>query len=168
MIHALKADTPAAPDLYGRLAGTWDVGNRYYDEEQAEWRIGTVVWTFGWVLGGRAVQDVMWFTESDGSRTTGSTMRLYDPAADRWHVVWFSPHGRIVTLIGRAGENGDIVQEGRRDNDGRLVRWSFTDVTETSFRWSGSISEDGGETWRLEQEMLARRRPTASTATAIA
>ena len=167
MIHALTAATPAAPDLYGRLAGVWDVGNRYYDEDKAEWRTGTVVWTFGWVLDGRAVQDVMWFTESDGSRTTGSTMRLYDPSADIWHVVWFSPYGRTVSLTGRAGDGGDIVQEGRR-LDGRPVRWLFTEVTGESFRWLGYVSEDGGETWRLEQEMLARRRPTASATTAVA
>jgi hypothetical protein len=159
MIHALAADTPAAPDLYGRLAGVWDVGNRYYDEDKAEWRTGTAVWTFGWVLDGRAVQDVMWFTDVDGNRSTGSTMRLYDPDGDHWHVVWFSPYGRIVTLIGRAGPDGGILQEGRRNNDGRPVRWEFTEVTDTSFRWLGHISDDDGRTWRLEQEMRARRRP---------
>lgn len=148
-------------DLYGRLAGTWDVTNRYRNT-RGDWVNGTVVWTFGWVLNGHAIQDVMWFTDfgPDGYpvRSTGSTMRLYDPEADRWHVVWFSPYGRTVTLVGRAGDNGDIVQEGQR-LDGSAVRWLFTEVTETSFRWLGHVSIDGGETWELEQEMLARRRP---------
>jgi hypothetical protein len=84
-------------------------------------------------------------------------MRLYDPGQRQWHVVWFSPAGRVVTLTGRAGENGDIVQEGTQAG-GRPVRWLFTELTGTSFRWLGYISDDGGETWRLEQEMLARRR----------
>ena len=36
------------------------------------------------------------------------------------------------------------------------------EVTGTSFRWLGHISDDDGRTWRLEQEMLARRRPGCS------
>jgi|tagenome__1003787_1003787.scaffolds.fasta_scaffold20705102_2 hypothetical protein len=150
-----------AMELYGRLIGTWDVANRYVVEETGNWVSGTVVWTFGWVLAGCAVQDVMWFTApgADGypERVTGSTMRLYDPAQQQWHVVWFSPAGRVAALTGRAGENGDIFQEGTRA-DGRPVRWLFTELTETSFRWLGYVSDDRGETWRLEQEMLARRR----------
>jgi hypothetical protein len=143
--------------LYGRLIGTWDVGNRYFDEGIGEWRVGTAVWSFKWVLAGRAVQDIMWFTESDGQRSTGMTMRLFDPAEEHWHVVWFSPLGRTVTLVGRPGDGGDIVQEGRRIT-GKPVRWLFTEMTGESFRWLGYVSDDEGKNWRLEQEMLARRR----------
>ncbi len=158
MTAALAAERAGnVKDLYGDLIGTWDVGNRYVDEDTGAWRTGTVVWTFGRVLAGQAVQDVMWFTESDGSRATGSTMRLYDPADDVWHVVWFSPRGKVASLVGRPGPDGDIVQEGRR-GDGRPVRWVFTELTGTGFRWLGHVSDDGGTTWRLEQEMLARRR----------
>jgi hypothetical protein len=148
-------------DLYGRLAGTWDVTNRYFVEESGEWINGTVVWTFGWVLAGHTVQDVMWFTgpAPDGypRRATGSTVRHYDPAAGAWTIVWFSPVGRVATLTGRAGDDGGIVQEGSQA-DGRPIRWLFTDVTAESFRWLGYISDDKGGTWRLEQEMLASRR----------
>jgi hypothetical protein len=150
-----------AMDLYGRLVGTWDVVNRYLVEETGEWVTGTVVWTFGWVLAGHTVQDVMWFTGPDRDgyprRDTGSTVRHYNPATESWHIVWFSPLGRAATLIGRPGPDGGIEQEGVQA-DGRPIRWRFTDLTESSFRWLGYISEDDGETWRLEQEMLARRR----------
>jgi hypothetical protein len=63
----------------------------------------------------------------------------------------------VATLIGRPGPGGGIEQEGVQA-DGRPIKWRFTDLTESSFRWLGYISEDNGETWRLEQEMLARRR----------
>jgi hypothetical protein len=149
-----------ALDLYGRLVGSWDVANRYRLPDGG-WTTGTVVWTFGWVLAGRAIQDVMWFTGPgpDGFpvRETGSTMRLYDPAADHWHIVWFAPSGRTRTLVGRPGDDGGIVQEGRQ-GDGTTVRWLFTDLTPTSFRWLGYVSTDDGESWELDQEMLARRR----------
>lgn len=168
LLDQLGAAGPAPdlePDLYGRLLGVWDIANRYFVEETGHWVEGTVVWTFGRVLGGRAVQDVMWFTAPgpDGYpvRETGSTMRLFDPATGTWHVVWFSPAGRVAALVGRPGEQGDIVQEGARP-DGRPIRWVFTELTAESFRWLGHISDDGGDTWRLEQEMLARRRGPAS------
>ncbi|MFF5290847.1 hypothetical protein [Paractinoplanes globisporus] len=148
-------------DLYGRLVGTWDVTNRYFVEEKDEWVHGTVVWTFGWALGGHTVQDVMWFTGpgADGypRRDTGSTVRHYNPAGKTWAIVWFSPLGRVTKLTGRAADDGGIVQEGTQ-TDGRPIRWLFTEVTAESFRWLGYISDDEGETWRLEQEMLAKRR----------
>ncbi len=158
MAAALTAERAGeVEDLYGPLVGTWDVDNRYLDEDTGTWRTGTVVWTFGRVLAGQGVQDVMWFTDSDGSRATGSTMRLYDPAADVWHVVWFSPRGTVTSLDGRPGDHGDIVQEGRRGN-GKPIRWLFTEMTGTTFRWLGYVSDDDGASWRLEQEMRARRR----------
>jgi hypothetical protein len=169
MTAALAATGPNAAHtgalaLYGRLVGAWDVTNRYLVEEppgsaDGHWETGTVLWTFGWVLAGNAVQDVMWFT-SDGPRrrtATGSTMRLYDPAKDAWHIVWFSPDGTTKALTGRPGPGGDIVQEGT-DAHGRPIRWSFTEMTGESFRWLGEVSDDGGQTWRLDQEMLGRRR----------
>ena len=92
------------------------------------------MWTFGWILAGQAVQDVMWFTadDPDATRSTGCTVRFYDPAADAWHVVWFSPTGTICMLTGRPGPDGDIVQDGTQP-DGRPIRWLFTE-TDTRFR----------------------------------
>src|SRR5688572_28451394 len=136
LLDQLGAAGPAPglePDLYGRLLGVWDVTNRYLDAETGRWVDGTVVWTFYRVLGGRAVQDVMWFTAPgpDGYpvRESGSTVRLFDPTAGAWQVVWFSPTGRTAALVGRPGERGDIVQEGVRP-DGRAIRWVFTELTD--------------------------------------
>jgi hypothetical protein len=166
LVEKLAASGPWAGheqemELYGRLVGTWDLTNRYRRPDTGEWCAGTVVWTFGWVLAGHTVQDVMWFTEPDAdgrpARTTGSTMRHYDPALGIWHIVWFSPAGRVTRLTGRAGEDGDIVQEGIRDGGPRL-RWRFTEMTGTGFRWLGHTSDDDGRTWDLEQEMVAERR----------
>src|SRR5690348_1481549 len=83
-------DHRAALDTYGQLVGVWDVDNRLRTD--AGWIEGTVVWTFGWILDGMGVQDVMRFRFPDGSTPTGTTVRLYDPADDRWSVVWFSPN----------------------------------------------------------------------------
>lgn len=63
--------------------------------------------------------------------------------------------GAKSQLVGRR-QGDDIVQEGTRP-DGALVRWSFCEITPSSFHWKGESSPDGGRTWRLEAEFLGRR-----------
>jgi hypothetical protein len=144
----------AALDTYGRLVGVWDVANRWLDADGVTWHEGTVVWTFGWILDGLGVQDVMRFRMPDRATPTGTTVRLYDPAADAWHVVWFSPSGRTCTLTGRP-DGADIVQVGTQ-HDGVRIRWVFQQLTADAFHWTGHRSADGVD-WILEQEMSARR-----------
>jgi hypothetical protein len=61
----------------------------------------------------------------------------------------------FLSMIGRAeGEN--IVQLGTGP-DGRMARWSFSDITANSFLWRGELSDDEGKTWRLHVEFTARR-----------
>ena len=98
----------------------------------------------------------------------GTTLRVYDAALDAWHITWSDPAtGFHARQIGRA-RGRDIVQEGRLDS-GVLLRWSFTDITPTSFRWRGERSDDAGASWRLQVEVLACRagagpRPTQEKA----
>jgi hypothetical protein len=37
------------------------------------------------------------------------------------------------------------------------MRWSFTRIKPESFHWLGELSVDGGASWRLQVEVLARR-----------
>ena len=61
-------------------------------------------------------------------------------------------------MIGRA-DGSDIVQLGTRP-DGKLLRWSFSEITENSFLWRGEISADQGASWQLNVEFTARRVAT--------
>ncbi|MCI0685679.1 MAG: hypothetical protein L0Y54_00360 [Sporichthyaceae bacterium] len=143
-------------DLYGQLVGVWDVDNRYLSPTDDQWHRGTVVWTFGWILDGRAVQDVMRFRFEDGSTPTGTTMRLLDPATETWTVVWFPPSGQVCTLVGRRVPDG-IYQEGTQ-TDGCTIKWIFTEITPDSFHWQGYVKDTDESDWRLEQEMHGHRR----------
>lgn len=149
--------------LYDPLLGSWAVDVIDHDTGGPP-RTSTGEWHFAWVLEGRAIQDV-WISPPRASRGRGlptqgnrygTTLRVYDPETDVWHVTWINPVSVVRnTLVGR--KHGDeIVQEGT-DTDGSLIRWIFSDLTPTSFRWRGEASSDSGKTWRLAAEFFGRR-----------
>ena len=155
-IAALHADGPA-PDradkmgLYGWLIGQWEMDATMHGDDGTRHR-GRGEIHFAWALEGRAIQDV-WILPGV---FYGTTLRIYDPGLDAWHILWSDPLRQFYTRqIGRA-QGPDIVQEGRNDAGG-AVRWRFIDITPDSFRWLGERSTDGGKTWQLQADFLARR-----------
>jgi hypothetical protein len=168
MLEALHAGAPQAAlgdklRLYGRFVGSWRLDIDYYlPESGVITREGE--WHFGWVLEGRAIQDVWIFPsrvarfESAGEpwHFYGSTFRMYDPALDAWHITYLEPTRPFeVRQIGRA-VGPDIVQLAE-ETDGVTRRWRFVEITDESFRWLSDASLDKGATWSLEMEMRARR-----------
>ena len=154
--QALHAPGPA-PDragkmgLYGWLIGRWEMDAVIHRDDGTTHK-GRGEIHFGWVLEGRAIQDV-WILPGVFH---GTTLRVYDPGLDAWHILWSDPLRQVhVRQIGRA-RGRDIVQEGRSDS-GAAMRWSFTEISPDSFRWLGERSLDGGATWQLQAEFLARR-----------
>jgi hypothetical protein len=166
LIKALHTDCPA-PDrvdkmsLYGWLVGRWEMDAVLHADDGTQQR-GRGEIHFGWVLEGRAIQDV-WILRPEvpeGVKAPvvfyGTTLRVYDPGIDAWHILWIDPVKQLYARqIGRARGN-DIVQDGT-DGAGTPMRWSFTEITPDSFHWLGERSADGGNTWRLEVEFFARR-----------
>lgn len=163
-LHAAQPDAALAAklDLYGRFVGSWDLEVDYRPFSGAPVG-GPGECHFGWVLDGRAVQDVWIFPSRRAHAATpdkpygfyGTTFRWYDPTIDAWHIHWFAPNRPVALYqIGRA-QGPDIVQIG--DSNGLMRRWRYTEITERSFRWIGDASWDKGTTWTLELEMRARR-----------
>lgn len=154
LAHALISTGPAADigptALYGWLVGRWDLDITYYDDDGGTRRV-TGWMVADWVLDGRAVQDV-WHAEG---LFHGTTLRVYDPALDAWHIHWTEPQlGIRLTQLGQADTAG-IVQDGTLP-DGSVIRWSFRDIGPDSFRWRDERSRDA-ETWQIKQEYQARR-----------
>ena len=90
----------------------------------------------------------------------GTTLRVYDPGLDAWHILWSDPATQVYTRqIGRA-RGADIVQEGKLPT-GAMLRWRFTEITANTFHWIGEHSADNGTTWRLQVEVFARRVSSA-------
>ena len=146
------ADRAAKMGLYGWLIGRWEMDATVCRDDGTE-HTGKGEIHFGWVLEGRAIQDV-WILPGV---FYGTTLRVYDPGLDAWHILWSDPVRQLYTRqIGRA-RGDDIVQEGVADS-GAAVRWSFTAITPDSFHWLGERSLDGGASWHLQVEFFARRR----------
>lgn len=137
--------------LYGWLIGDWRMDAVVHSDNGAK-HSGEGEIHFGWVLEGRAIQDV-WILPG---LFHGTTLRVYDPGLDAWHILWSDPLKQLYTRqIGRA-RGKDIVQEGTADS-GAALRWTFTEITPRSFRWLGERSLDGGASWHLQADFQARR-----------
>jgi hypothetical protein len=155
-IAALHSASPAADRadklrLYGWLVGHWTMDATVYRDDGTRHQ-GQGEIHFGWVLEGRAIQDVWIFP----GVFYGTTLRVYDPGIDAWHILWSDPVRQVYTRqIGRA-QGADIVQLGNNDA-GEAVRWGFTQIRPDSFRWTGERSRDNGKTWQLQAEFFAQR-----------
>jgi hypothetical protein len=136
-------------DVYGWLVGRWELDCLHYKGAAVSLK-GQA--HFGWVLEGRAVQDV-WTMPG---HMYGTTLRVWDASIGAWRISWKNPvHNHFEEQIGRrVGE--EIVQVGMRGN-GTPTRWRFTEIAPASFRWLGEALEPDGKTWRLEGEFRARR-----------
>jgi hypothetical protein len=168
--EALLASGPASDRaenmmLYGQFVGSWD-GTVVVHEAGDGRRESSSEVHFGWVLGGRAIQDV-WIAPSrqgrkpsEQDRMYGTTLRVYDPQSDAWHITWIDPVRQAYDrMIGRkVGE--DIVQE-YRNQQGARCQWLFTEITAASFHWISRDSQDAGESWNLRAEFFLRRRTPA-------
>jgi hypothetical protein len=105
----------------------------------------------GWVLQGRAIQDV-WMIPHNWY---GTTLRIYDPALDAWHILWNDPATNFFSQQIAKGRAGDIVQEGA-DPRGGSMRWTFAEISKKSFHWTAERARNEGD-WRCEVEIEARR-----------
>jgi hypothetical protein len=156
-------EIPESVDAYGWLIGDWELEVFDYREDGSV-RHGNGEVHFGWVLEGRAVQDV-WIMPRIAERRAelgkernryGTTLRVWDAEIQAWRATWINPvTGRSDELLGRR-VGKDIIQIGTHQ-DGRPIRWNFTEVTDDSFRWTGEVLTSDGQTWKLEAEFHAKR-----------
>lgn len=159
-----SAEIPESSDVYGWLVGSWELEVLHYQAMDVSAQgIGGEA-HFGWVLEGRAIQDVWIMPRSAGRHADlkktnnmyGTTLRVWDATIQAWRIHWINPvSGHREQQIGRR-VGKDIVQVGARA-DGTPTRWQFTEITAASFHWIGEALEPDGKTWKLEGEFRARR-----------
>jgi hypothetical protein len=170
-LHPVLAAPGRAPELppqldaYGWLVGSWELEVLHYWAIDVSARGIKGEMHAGWVLEGRAVQDV-WIMPRRSDRTPqpdkkfnmyGTTLRVWDATIQGWRITWRNPAGdhheeQIGRRVGK-----DIVQLGSRP-DGKQTRWKFVEITNDSFHWLGESLAQDSEIWKLEGEFRATRR----------
>jgi hypothetical protein len=170
VVSALRATGPHRSlgdqtKLVGGFVGTWDV--EYTDFKKD----GTVVqrsgeYIVGWVLDGRALQDV-WIVYPSAARKERevyTTLHYLDPKSGAWRATFVDPEAAsVLRFTGRALAQDRFALESQ-DIDGKQTRWSYNDVRHDSFVWRDEESSDGGQTWRLRSEYHMKRRGAVAAA----
>lgn len=167
VLHADGPDQTHATKLalYAWIVGRWEMDVTTFPEggttHQGHGEIHA-----GWVLQGRAIQDVWMIPRlrdrqpgiaplAGAGNWYGTTLRIYDPQLDAWRILWSDPATNFFAQqIGRA-EGRDIVQTGP-DPRGGSMRWVFSEIAPESFHWTGERAADE-RTWRREVDIRARR-----------
>lgn len=164
MVTALPAMGPH-PSLgdqakvFGRFVGTWDGEYTEFSKD------GTAThssgeWIFGWVMDGRAIQDLFIIHPSAAHQEgfVGTSLRYFDPKSGTWSVTFVDPENNsVATLTGGAVGDNRIVLH-KQNADGRETRWSFDDIRPDSWVFRDEETRDGGKTWRLREEDHMMRR----------
>ncbi len=160
-LAALASEAPPVErakdmELYGWLIGSWEMDTIQHLEDGTT-RQSTGEIHFGWVLEGRAIQDI-WIRPKRPAPSTmyGTTLRIFDPGIGIWHILWSDPLNQDYSRqIGRA-DGKDIVQIGD-DSRGLKTRWRFTEITGDSFHWIGEERSCEDDPWTITYEHFARR-----------
>ena len=164
---ARSPEIPESADVYGWLCGSWDLEVLHYRgiDVAARGLMGEV--HAGRVLEGRAVQDV-WIMPrrpniaavlDRGMNMYGTTLARGTRRFKAWRIAWTNPvSGHREEQVGRW--NGrDILQEGTRAGRHEDAVDLHGDHG-NSFHWRGEALYPDNETWTLEGEFIAKRRPS--------
>ncbi len=133
--------------------GEWYVNNRFRQDDNS-WKDEGEGYLKVWpVLDGKAIMEFWDGTGRNNNLVKGFSLRYYDKAQDKWIVClnWPQPNnGGFFFLTGNFRFNrGEIFNQYPNQN-GRLIksRFTFSDITDTSYRWNDGSSLDTGKTWR--------------------
>jgi len=140
---------PAAPPELTQFAfmiGEFDCVDRLLQQD-GSWQETTAIWNASYFLDGFGIQDRYW-----NDRFATSNIRIYDPGRGSWFVNYaMMPTATVAT---KQWQGEQLMT----DDGPTMVMWSgspdrqngslltFSEITETGFRWSGANVQNGANT----------------------
>jgi hypothetical protein len=83
----------------------------------------------------------------------GLTLRLYNAQARQWNITWANGANgtldRSTMFGGFRDGRGEFFGQDALDGRAILVRFVFSDIAPTSFRFEQAFSADGGKSWEV-------------------
>ncbi len=149
---------------FSKLVGEWDASivRRNRDGSWPD-EPTRALWRWYLILDGSAIQDD-WISLTDAGpgeepiqRFEGTNIRIYHPEEALWHMAWIDRTNRKLATFTATDENGTVTMTGQ-NAQGRLVRITFSDITETTFNWQQEWTTDGGTNWFAVATMNCTRR----------
>jgi hypothetical protein len=150
-------------NIFGRLVGSWDVDYTDFSKDgKVSHRSGEFI--VGWVMDGRAIQDV-WIVDPSGGRKDREVyteVRYFDPKSETWHATFIDPEDASVARFTGGAVGSDRIVFESQDLDGTETRWSFNEIRPDSLVYREESSRDGGNSWRLTSEYHMQRQRVAA------
>lgn len=141
-------------------------GSRDFDFEFGEWRVqlsrlvnpltGSTTWV---EYAGTSVVRKVWDgranlgelkVDGPAGPIEGLSLRLYNPESDQWNIHWASSRDGAVgpAMVGGFHDGtGEFYNQEVFNGRSVYVRFVFSDITPTSFRFEQAFSGDGGKSW---------------------
>ena len=143
--------------------GSWHVHHRRLKERLAgndEWEEfdGTSV---AWPLldGAGNVDDNL--LELPAGTYRAISLRSFDPATNQWSIWWLDGRtpARLDPPVVGGFENGvgTFIAEDTFRDEPILVRFIWSDISDSTCRWEQAFSPDGGATWEVNWIMESTR-----------
>ena len=82
----------------------------------------------------------------------GLSLRLYNPQSRQWYISWANGSDGILgeAMTGEfKNGRGEFFNQETFNGRAIYVRFVFSDITPTSFRFEQAFSGDGGKTWEV-------------------
>ncbi len=152
--------------VFDGLVGTWDVEyTDFLKDGTVKHASGELI--VGWVLDGRAMQDIFTIfpSEAGKDRYIATTLRYFDSKTGTWRATFVDPANDSIIKFTGVVEGPDRIVFRSQPMDGKELRWSCNDIRRDSFVWREEETRDGGETWLLDAELRMTRRDVARSAT---
>jgi len=150
---------------YEIFIGTWDFDWVGHEDDGSTWTVPGQ-WHFSWILDGRAIQDT-WICPKIALRNSGkyldgeygTTIRFYDFKEDCIKVIWVGPILSRLDIFKVALVNDQIIQdEILFGNKKQISKWLFKDISKSTFKWEAYVSSVELTSWKLVQEVFAKRK----------